>query len=286
MYMKSSAVCTYMNAAACLFAFCAVLLALYAPWSPAPEILACFAPDYLAYVEVAPRSIDFGTVSIASTGTAAYVVGFSDDVPSGMYRDYEIYFEPSKSGACIEYDENTGNCITEEPYPSLCNALSTHPTGTTESYYANRARLHAENNPENAWQLFVHVPCLKSDTCRQGIPRELVGAELFCDVTVIPPIVVCENDSLNPTAPLAARRAYAQDDAARTIRVRAVFTDSSHDAVLLLPTEAPYNTTRGVVSSGPYPERGVADKDTFTFKVVYTNSENVGPEALAVRQRA
>ncbi len=51
---------------------------------------------------------------------------------------------------------------------------------------------------------------------------------------------------------------------------------------LSLPSESPYDSVRGVASTGPYPERGTADKDVFTFKVVYTNANNTPSQALSV----
>lgn len=72
------------------------------------------------------------------------------------------------------------------------------------------------------------------------------------------------------------------DTTYESIHIEAVVREPVTEPTLTLSTETPYDGTRGVASTGPYPERGVADKDTFTFKVVYTDVENVAPESLTV----
>ncbi len=51
---------------------------------------------------------------------------------------------------------------------------------------------------------------------------------------------------------------------------------------LTLPNESGYEGIRGVLSSGPFPEKGLASEDVFTFKVVYANSANVSPQSVSV----
>jgi hypothetical protein len=54
------------------------------------------------------------------------------------------------------------------------------------------------------------------------------------------------------------------------------------ETTLTLPEEGRYEGERGVVAPGPHPERGYPDEEVFTFKVVYTNSENTAPESVEV----
>ena len=55
------------------------------------------------------------------------------------------------------------------------------------------------------------------------------------------------------------------------------------ETTLTLPTEGRYEGVRGVVTLGPHPERGYPDDEVFTFKVVYTSSNNTIPDDIEVR---
>lgn len=57
----------------------------------------------------------------------------------------------------------------------------------------------------------------------------------------------------------------------------------SDNPPLSLPDEGRYEGVRGVDSGGPNPEKGYADLEVFTFKVVYTNAAGIAPDTLGVQ---
>lgn len=62
--------------------------------------------------------------------------------------------------------------------------------------------------------------------------------------------------------------------------------NASQGGALVFPSEAPYDGVRAVASTGPNPEKGVANKDVFTFKVVYTSEENTAPTSVRIEALA
>jgi len=128
--------------------------------------------------------------------------------------------------------------------------------------------------------ILLDVPC-HSGECSAAdpygppaFPEELLGQSLSCVIQVA---------GLPQVSLLTPAVAYAADGT-DTLHVTAVVSEAAElsGPELTFLSEAGYGGVRGVRSSGPSPERGLAGRDIFTFKVVYTHAGNIGPENISV----
>ncbi len=221
-------------------------------------------------------TVEPGTIEVdVQAGTLASVP-FEVRAGAGDYTyltEYSILIPWAQEDHCATWDEEAGIC-TEYDYEGwaadnfLCAYLSVNEDGGVLQAPATLARTHT---------LSIHVPCVGTactgDFADSMFPESLLGRELACDLTVGPPP--------RPTY-LGPRRAFA-DTAEGVLRVRATVSAAGGAPTLALASTEPYMGSRGVVSSGPNPERGIADRDTFYFAVVYTDSSNRQPTNVTVR---
>ncbi len=193
------------------------------------------------------------------------------------YYPVEYVLFPEEGGDyCLEWNEY-GACESYDFHAwaqdnLLCNFL------TFSDSEDGAMTLQVPNDTEDTIQVSLSVPC-HSGTCgmydAQGnlvFPEELLDTPLTCKVMV----------GEMPQVSLAPLPAYAQEVVTDTVTITATVRTQNIEEVpiLTLPMEAGYDGIRGVHSTGPYLEKGIADSDTFMFKVIYTHERDVPPETM------
>lgn len=240
--------------------------------------LVASVPDHT--YSVSPESVRIeATVGTDASGTFSIAPGLGDftEVPVG----YRVSLAQSFEDYCLSWSEDGMRCVggydfdAWAPNGLLCEYLT---LDTESSSYTQSGTLELPGDPEDTIPITLSVPCVGTECTMQDswpppFPASLLNRELTCDVTV------GERLQVSMLAPYSA---YAES-AGSVVHVTGVVHEATSGVgALTLPTEASYDGVRGVVSSGPYPEKGLANEDTFTFKVVYTHSGNSAPGSASV----
>jgi pimeloyl-ACP methyl ester carboxylesterase len=245
---------------------------------PALSLIA-YTPDH-TYV-VSPTELRMeATVGadVTNSFTVSPGLGNFTEVPVG----YRVSLGNSYEDYCLARDEDGMECIGGYDYEMwaseglLCEYLTLE---TESASYAQSGTLELPDDPDDTISVTLSVPCV-GEACPQHplgplpFPASLLDRELTCDITAGEKVQV---------SMLAPDTAYAQSEGSVVRVTGVVHRDLVVENTLTLSAEVGYDSTRGVVSSGPYPERGVADKDVFTFKVVYTDPSGALPTTLEVQ---
>lgn len=236
--------------------------------------LTAYTPDH-TYV-VSPTTLTLETaVGTDASGT------FSVSPDQGEFTEYPVSYRVSLGQTwedyCLEWDTDNMECIGGFDFETwandglLCEYLSVNQQGSDTN------TLQIPNDTEDTLEVTLSVPCVGSAcaiqyTWRPPFPESLLDRPLSCD------IAVGEKWQVSLLAPNVA---YAQTGDS-IVRVTGIVHARTALPTLSLPTEGRYAGVRGVDSTGPIADRGTANEDVFTFKVIYTHPGNLPPENIRV----
>lgn len=248
------------------------LLTVFCVGVPALSLLA-YTPEHTFVAS--PNELRLDAVIGTPVNGAFTVYPGLGDFSYSSYYDITIGY--THSDHCTARDPNTEACTGGYDYGAwgtdglLCEYVRLTPD------LGENFTLQDVVDTEDIVGVELKVPCVEGTCLNDNVlpfPPELLGRELVCELRA------GEREQVSRIQPTTA---YAQgtDD---TVRIVATIRETpvGPGATLTLPAEDRYDGVRGVASSGPNPERGIAGEDTFTFKVVYTDSDNTAPQSIRV----